>query len=61
MEELDEASLPKTSPVPGRADIVAKSLDGALTQLAKEKDPTKRLMLLQIAKTSAELLKLLKE
>jgi hypothetical protein len=40
---------------------VTKVLDDLLAQLAKEKDPAKRLKLLQVVKLSAEVLKLLKD
>ena len=60
MEEL-EALAPKAAPPKGRADVVIKVLDETLAQLAKDKDPARRLKLLEVAKSSAELLKLLKE
>ncbi|MGA1974158.1 MAG: Sjogren's syndrome/scleroderma autoantigen 1 family protein [Conexivisphaerales archaeon] len=61
MEELDEAAAVKEAPPSGRAEIVAKVLDGTLAQLAREKDPAKKLRLLQMAKLGAELVKLLKD
>ncbi len=60
IEELEE-SAPKSPPQKGRGDVVAKVLDETLAQLAKEKEPAKRLKLLEVAKASAELLKLLKD
>jgi uncharacterized Zn finger protein (UPF0148 family) len=58
MEELEEATAPKEPQPKGRAEAVAKVLDETLSQLAKEKDPAKRLKLLEVAKLSAEELKL---
>jgi UPF0148 protein len=60
IEELEEA--PKASPQPSkRLEIASKVLDDSLAQLAKEKDPVKKLKLLEASKLSAELLRLLKE
>jgi hypothetical protein len=61
VEELDEKAAVKTTPASGRSGIVTKILDDSLAQLAKEKDPAKRLKLLQVVKLSAEILKLLKD
>jgi len=61
VEELDQKAAVKATPVSGRSNIVTKVLDDSLAQLAKEKDPAKRLKLLQAVKLSAEVLKLLKD
>jgi UPF0148 protein len=61
IEELEETPAAGETPSKRRAEIVAKVLDESLAQLAREKDPAKRLKLLQEAKLSAEILKLLKE
>jgi UPF0148 protein len=61
IEELDEAPAPVAAPPKDRSDAVAKVLDESLAQLAKEKDPAKRLKLLEVIKLSAEVKKLLKE
>ncbi|HVP23710.1 MAG TPA: Sjogren's syndrome/scleroderma autoantigen 1 family protein [Conexivisphaerales archaeon] len=67
VEELDEleASAPAPAPVTAqpkfKADAVSKVLEESLAHLAKEKDPAKRLKLLQVIKLCAEVLKLLKE
>ena len=61
IEELDELAVAKAAPSSKRSDVVSKLLDDTLAQLAKEKDPAKRLKVLQMAKVSAELLKLLKD
>jgi UPF0148 protein len=61
VEELDEKVVQKATPAPARSAIVAKILDDTLGQVAKEKDPAKRLKLLQVVKLCAEVLTLLKE
>jgi UPF0148 protein len=61
VEELDEKAAVKATPASGKSGIVTKILDDSLAQVAKEKDPTKRLKLLQVVKLSAEILKLLKD
>ena len=60
IDELEEEV--RAPPQPSkRAEIVSKVLDESLAHVAKEKDPAKRAKLLENAKLSAELLKLLKE
>ncbi len=61
VEELDEKAAVKATPASGKSAVVTKILDDSLAQLAKEKDPAKRLKLLQVVKLTAEVLKLLKE
>jgi UPF0148 protein len=61
VEELDEKVVQKATPPPAKSAIVTKILDDSLGQLAKEKDPARRLKLLQMVKLCAEVLKLLKE
>jgi UPF0148 protein len=57
-----EKMISKRAEAPkGRSEVVAKVLDDALAQLAKEKDPAKCVKLLEVAKLSAEVLRLLKE
>ena len=64
IDELDELAAPEpAAPAPLRfkPDAVSKVLEDSLARLAKEKDPEKRLKLLEVIKLSAEVLKLLKE
>ncbi len=61
IEELEETLSTPKGASGGRPEIVTKVLDETLTQLAKEKDPAKRIKLLEVAKLSAEVLKLLKD
>jgi UPF0148 protein len=61
MEDL-EVKLPSASSVPShRIDVVNRVLDDTLARLERERDPAKRVKILQAAKLSAELLKALKE
>jgi UPF0148 protein len=61
VEELDEKVAAKATPAQGKSNVVARILDDSLAQLAKEKDPAKRLKLLQVVKLCAEVLKLMKD
>jgi UPF0148 protein len=61
IEEVVEATAIKENQPKGRAEVVAKVLDETLNQLAKEKDLARRIKLLEVAKLSAEVLKLMKD
>ena len=61
VEELDEKAIQKAAPAPAKSAIVTKIMDESLVQLAKEKDPAKRVKLLEVVKLCAEVLKLMQD